>query len=494
MRKIFFRTFLSLMSVALLILIFLGVSLVFFYNCVTNNWIEEGFDIFSQRVASAVSNSSGEMTFGKFVQITDAASIADNRISGLLFRDIDGKIVYSLGVTQLGDKLAQRKTNKTSELTQFSKGQDLDPDEFITINVKERVNLLNLEEDKVTLEPIEGGYGQSRSLEFPPMIKKDYISGTLEVYLRGMYAFSVDVLSYSPATYSPFSLILKQASIWLFVCFLISILLALLLSYRISIINQKSINTIKDALASLSKGQENLELPHSSIEEHQEIIDSIYKLDESLILNRRSRKSWLSSITHDLNTPIASIKLLLDGMEDGIFPLTLETVKTLKKEQNDLSHKISRVVLYSSLQSPDKSISLIKTEVSCLIDELKRTNTQYEKVQFDYNHSYIYCDYTTMKLAIKELLDNALSVSDSASVSFEQDGIIVSNRAKLSSNVDFFEPWERGDKSRTTGGTGLGLPIVAQIVRLHHGNSTIEQEGEYVKVKLKWSLPLVLVD
>ncbi|MBK5200893.1 MAG: HAMP domain-containing histidine kinase [Spirochaetaceae bacterium] len=493
MRKIFFRTFLSIMSVALIILIFIGVSMMFFYTSAKKNWIEEGFDAFSQRVATTVSSSSGEISFSKFVQITDAASIVDNRISGLLFRDIDGKIVYSLGVTQLGDKLAQRKSFRSSELTQTTKGQDLDPDKFITINVKDRVNLLNLEDNKVTLDAIDGGYGPSRSLEFPPMIKKEYISGSLEVFLRGQYAFSVDVLSYSPSTYSPIARIIRKASNWLFICFLISLLIALLLSFRISKVNQKSINIIKNALGALTKGEEQLELPHSKIEEHQEIIDSISRLDESLTLNRKNRKAWLSSITHDLNTPIASIKLLLDGMEDGVFPLSLETIRTLKKEQNDLSHKINRVVLYSSFQSPDKDITLFKIEIQYIIDDLKRANKNYSNVEFNYKDPYIYCDYSTIKLALKELLDNALAVSDSACVSFEKDGIIVTNKAKLAKNVDFFEPWERGDKSRTSGGTGLGLPIVAQIISLHHGTSLIEKDGENVKVKLKWSLPLALI-
>ncbi len=493
MRKIFFRTFLSIMSVALIILVFIGISMTIFYTSVKKDWIEESFDTFSQRVATSISNSSGEISFTKFVQITDAATLADNRISGLLFRDVDGKIVYSLGVTQLGDKLGQRKDNALAQMTKLTKGEDLEPETFITINVKARVNLLNLEDDKITLDAIEGGYGPSRALEFPPMIKKEYISGSLEVFLRGEYAFSVDVLSYSPSTYSPIALIIREASKWLFICFLISLLIALLLSLRISRVNQKSINIIKNALSALSNGEEHLELPHSKIEEHQEIIDSISKLDESLTLNRKNRKAWLSSITHDLNTPIASIKLMLDGMEDGIFPLNLNTIKTVKKEQNDLSYKINRVVLYSTLQSPDKDIVLLKTDVQFIIDDLKRANKNYENVEFKYTDPFIYCDYSTIKLALKELLDNALAVSPSATVSFEKDEIIVTNKAVLATNVDFFEPWERGDKSRSTGGTGLGLPIVAQVIRLHHGLSTIEQDGDVVRVKLKWSLPLTIV-
>jgi uncharacterized protein YpmB len=81
MRKLFFRTFISIVSVAVIIIVFIIASMSLFYNTATNNWVEQSFATFSQRVANAVSNAKGEMSFGKFIQITDAAALTDSRIS-----------------------------------------------------------------------------------------------------------------------------------------------------------------------------------------------------------------------------------------------------------------------------------------------------------------------------------------------------------------------------------------------------------------------------
>jgi signal transduction histidine kinase len=490
MRKLFFRTFLSIISVAVIIILFIIASISLFYNSATNDWVEQSFETFSQKVASSVSNAQGEMSFGKFIQITDSAALSDKRISGLLFRGPNDKIIYSLGVTQLGEKLAQIQSSEPNTTTKLLKGQDLDESEFVTISVRDRVNILNLTDDKVTLQVVAKKDTDTRNLEVPPMIKEKFIGGSLIVLLRGQYAFSVDVLNYSPSTYAATSMIMRQAAKWLSICFMIALLIAFIMSYRISKISQKSITEIKDSLNKLALGKENLELSsHNKIEEYQEIIESIHSLDESLAANRKNRKAWLNSITHDLNTPITSMNLLLSGMEDGIFPLNQQTVKTLKNEQQDLSNKINRVVLYSSLQSPEKAIIPQATESRVLVDDLIRSNIKYKTVKFNIESDEIYCDFTTMKLAIKELLDNALEVSkEGVEVTIKENNIVVTNPGTIDDTVDFFEPWERGDKSRTSGGNGLGLAIVSQIIKLHSGTSTIKQVEKNVEVNLFWQI------
>ena len=50
----------------------------------------------------------------------------------------------------------------------------------------------------------------------------------------------------------------------------------------------------------------------------------------------------------------------------------------------------------------------------------------------------------------------------------------------------FFEPWARGDDSRTEGGSGLGLSIVYQAMELHHGSVAISEENGVVSVTLEF--------
>ena len=60
------------------------------------------------------------------------------------------------------------------------------------------------------------------------------------------------------------------------------------------------------------------------------------------------------------------------------------------------------------------------------------------------------------------------------------------NKGTIAGDIDFFEPWSKGDASRGTSGSGLGLPITAQIMRLHQGDAEISQREGEVVVSLKW--------
>ena len=68
--------------------------------------------------------------------------------------------------------------------------------------------------------------------------------------------------------------------------------------------------------------------------------------------------------------------------------------------------------------------------------------------------------------------------------------ITVRNSGKLPDpRPQFFEPWARGDDSRTSGGSGLGLPIVYQIMELHSGAVSIDESDGFVEVRLVFPLP-----
>ena len=67
--------------------------------------------------------------------------------------------------------------------------------------------------------------------------------------------------------------------------------------------------------------------------------------------------------------------------------------------------------------------------------------------------------------------------------------ISVKNKGRIETDLenDFFEPWTRGDWSRTSGGSGLGLQIVATIMYLHKGGISLRQSDEdTVEATARW--------
>ena len=68
----------------------------------------------------------------------------------------------------------------------------------------------------------------------------------------------------------------------------------------------------------------------------------------------------------------------------------------------------------------------------------------------------------------------------------DSHSMVFTNKGLLPQEINFFEPWERGDRARSSSGSGMGLPIVHQIMRLHQGNATIEQQKDEVKCEISW--------
>ena len=105
-------------------------------------------------------------------------------------------------------------------------------------------------------------------------------------------------------------------------------------------------------------------------------------------------------------------------------------------------------------------------------------------------------DYELVKRALKEVLDNAYKYGESEEdvvVSVHlKDGfadICIMNRGRLPQpRPPFFEPWARGDESRHEGGSGLGLPIVHQIMEMHHGSVSIDEKDGFVFVTLRFPI------
>ena len=176
--------------------------------------------------------------------------------------------------------------------------------------------------------------------------------------------------------------------------------------------------------------------------------------------------------------------------ELSIFPLDKKLIEDMKKENDTLMQRIQSVSYYSFLLSPDakaerKELS-VKEAISGVLEETGLICTLPD------NDAFVLADPILLERALKELLFNATSYSTEETVPaviISEDGgnteIVIQNSGHLPNPLpQFFEPWARGDASRTEGGSGLGLPIVYQIMELHSGAVKIWEEAGSVFVKL----------
>ena len=189
------------------------------------------------------------------------------------------------------------------------------------------------------------------------------------------------------------------------------------------------------------------------------------------------------------------MKMIVDGLNDGVFPADEQTFKELQKENDTLSERIGRVIDFSTLQA-DTEAAIGEVSTEQFVNEVLSGFDKAGEIEISAGCETLRCDCVLMARAVRELLKNATeaktgddSVKWSISETDDSYTMEVLNEGKLAEDMDtdFFEPWARGDWSRTSGGSGLGLPIASTIAQLHKGTISVTQADEnHVKATIIW--------
>ena len=497
MKKQFVRLFLGFVMVVTVII---GIQATVFWASITlqrKSWTESVFQEYLSSFARNLEHGLSVRNYSLFTIEELLLASADDRVSGLYIRNPDGTVAVAYGKTSSGTSLPVPRGQRGPSL-QGKEEDELAPAQvevaehgFVSSEMQSDVYVVEilhtgaLSSMYVTKQPEP----QKQTFLLPPQVKATDIAGSLVISYNNEVLALVDILTYTPFTYKNTGYLFKGLLYPILWAMPIAFVIALMMAASISKRSERYTRGIQTALEQLSEGEHDVTLPKTKIDEQKVINSSISMLDQHLKQHKQSRQAWLRSISHDLNTPVTSMKLMLDGLSDGVFPLTDETVKAIKKENDVLSERIASVVLYANLQSPDMKIIIEEISVPNFLDQVLYCfdSDSRRRIFIDADAASITGDAKLLGYALQALLKNALKASDDTiGITIGHNTIIIRNKGELPSTVDFFEPWSRGDFGRSTEGSGLGLPIVSQVMRLHDGSATIEQIDDYVVVSLKW--------
>ena len=486
MKRVFFRYFLSVFSIAVVVLLVQFGMLVFQYRVSQDKWKSRVYEDFAVSAKEAMSQGFYD-GYGINSLLLAFSSIDEDRVSGFLLRDVDGYSMFAFGKNSEGRLL-------TSMVPTGPRAQS--EQQFRTVKGKAtRINVVYDESLASGNTQVTMASADEIDVKLPQMLRGQDIIGSIIIAINGTDSFIVDLLSYSPRTYEYSKDIINSCFRALLLSVPVCLLIALVAAWIVSSRNTRYINSVRKALNDLSRGKSGVTIPRQDNIELNEISVAIEDLDRSLQSNAKSRKAWLSSISHDLNTPATAMKIIVDGLNDGVFPADSQTLQQLQKENDSLSDRIGRVIDFSSLQS-DTSASAMEIPTEQLVSDVLSSFGDASCISADIQCDSIRCDAELMAKAVRELLKNAVEygtgeeqviwkvfgTDDSYSMEVINEGHLASDM-----DADFFEPWSRGDWSRTSGGSGLGLPIAATIMQLHNGSISITQADEnHVKASVKW--------
>lgn len=210
----------------------------------------------------------------------------------------------------------------------------------------------------------------------------------------------------------------------------------------------------------------------------------------------QARNDLIASISHDLRTPLTSIRGYVEGLQDGIgrdkdkFDRYLSVIRD---KTNKLDERIEDLFRFSQLESGQLPMSLEPWNtgelLETLIQPLEKEMAEGERrltVLRPFPQASIRADAGRLGQVFDNLIDNALKYAGKGAVITigaepGPDGLTVKvydNGATIAAEQRpyLFERFYRGDKSRSgeVGGSGLGLAICKHIIEAHGGGIGVE--------------------
>ncbi|KJS20361.1 MAG: histidine kinase [Clostridiaceae bacterium BRH_c20a] len=272
----------------------------------------------------------------------------------------------------------------------------------------------------------------------------------------------------------------------------------------------KDYKAIKEGVEKVKKGDLHHKINVTGKGELAKLADDINSITDGLnkavaneLRSGRLKTELITNVSHDIRTPLTSIITYVDLLKnekdrtktEGYINIIDQKAQRLKILTDDLFEA-------SKASSGNIPVNYEKIEVIALITqglgELD-DKVQEAKLEFRINHPkekvYIKADGKLLWRAIENLLSNIFKYALKGSrvyINIEDLGtevkLIIKNISAYELNIspdDLMERFTRGDESRSSQGSGLGLSIAKSLIEIQKGSFNIEIDGDLFKVIIR---------
>lgn len=265
---------------------------------------------------------------------------------------------------------------------------------------------------------------------------------------------------------------------------------------------------MKEAILSLSDGDKNARIKKQTIKEYKDIGDAINVLLDRLESIDGSRDEFVSNVSHELKTPMTSMKVLADSL------LATENapIEMYKDFMQDIAEEIDReneiIGDLLNLVRTDGERAVLNIETVDVNELMEVVLKRLKPIALKNNIEIIFesmrpvtasIDRVKFIIVLTNIIENAIKYNHPEGwvkitlnadhkffyVDVSDSGIGIPEECK----DQVFERFYKVDKarSRETGGTGLGLAITKNIVLLHKGTIKFyskENEGTTFNIRI----------
>lgn len=228
------------------------------------------------------------------------------------------------------------------------------------------------------------------------------------------------------------------------------------------------------------------------------VLNTIFLVRE--IRRNEQHDAFLNSVTHELKTPIASIKLYLETLKTREVPMEKrqEFYDVMLADSNRLLNTVEQVLQASKTREKKRQLSMSEIRIGRVIaDAVSIVQNRYHlddgviRVAEPADDVVVFGDESELQTVFVNLLDNAVKYSGE-----EKKISVRTKKSSLNNKIDIllkdngigiptaelkriFKRFYRvtGPAAKEAKGTGLGLAIVKSIIEKHGGKITAESKG-----------------
>lgn len=289
--------------------------------------------------------------------------------------------------------------------------------------------------------------------------------------------------------------------------FIISSLFGGAISFALAAGQVKKINDLKRAVNQIANGNYEIEIEEkNNKDEFNELAHDFNKMAVALQVNEKEiirqeelRKQFMANTSHEMRTPLTTIKGLLEGFEYGAIPESQKgkAVSLMQNETDRLIRLVKQNLDYENIRSHQITLSethfdaaeAIKNIVAQLSKKAASMNDQV--ILLNAGPVEVFADRDRFIQIMVNIIQNAIQFTEDGEIkvdiketdrdviiSVEDDGIGMTEEEQK----NIWDRYYKADPSRKNtkiGESGLGLSIVKELVRLHNGSiEVVSQKNE----------------
>ena len=274
-------------------------------------------------------------------------------------------------------------------------------------------------------------------------------------------------------------------SAWIIAAFALA--LAALVAVILARVFLRPVKRLAEATHLLAAGRHATRVPVESRDELGRLAEDFNSLAQALEKNEQLRRRFMADVSHELRTPLAVLSGELEALEDGVRPLTRESLASLRAEVTSLGKLVDDL---NQLALADVGALAYRKQALDVVPLLEQAVGSYREriaerqltleIRFD-EKAPVFGDADRLTQLFRNLLENSARYTDGGGrlrVAARRDGARVAidfedsaPGVPAASLPHLFERFYRveSSRSRANGGAGLGLAICRNIVQAHGG-------------------------